>query len=81
MILNGDPEQRSKGGGGMEGAGEGESGGEGGEDEFTSPRYGERVSKKMQKRSQWEKKNLIQIIFTLWALKCKSQIKEGWNGK
>lgn len=26
------------------------------------------------------KKNLIQIIFTLWALKCKSQIKDVWNG-
>lgn len=25
-------------------------------------------------------KNLIQIIFTPWALKCKSQIKEVWNG-
>ena len=27
-----------------------------------------------------KKKNLIQIIFTPWALKCKSQIKEVWNG-
>lgn len=45
------------------------------------------VSEKMQKRRQRgrererEKKNLIQIIFTPWALKCKSQIKEVWNGK
>lgn len=58
-----------------------------GRDEFTSPRYGEWLSEKMQKRAVRErergreKKNLIQIIFTPWALKCKSQIKEVWNGK
>lgn len=46
------------------------------------------MSERMQKEAaregkrgrEEEKKNLIQIIFTPWALKCKSQIKEVWNG-
>lgn len=37
-------------------------------------------AEKKREREREREKNLIQIIFTLWALKCKSQIKEVWNG-
>lgn len=39
-----------------------------------------RGGKREERREREREKNLIQIIFTPWAPKCKSQIKEVWTG-
>lgn len=84
LILKRDPEQQGQREEGNWGNGEkGREGGEGKEGmSIQAPGTVNGLVRRCRKEGNEivKKKNLIQIIFSPWALKCKSQIKEVCNG-